>query len=886
MIATHNLPKQLTPFVGRKTEVQEISDLLCENDCRLVSLIGAGGMGKTRLAIEIAEQKLSNFSDGIYFVGLQAIASAKHIASVIGTALNFEFYDDEEYLKEQLLNYLTEKEILFIIDNFEQVLEGAEFLVDILICAPKTKIIVTSREALKLQQEWVRPISGMPFPEKINDNAIDNYSALQLFIERAQQFSSHFDVESELPHIIRICQLVGGMPLGIELAAAWLTTLSCAEIANEIAKNLEILTAQVRDISQRHQSIAVIFDATWQMLSADEQTVFMRLSVFRDKPTRHAIQSITHAGLLTLSALADKALLIPTENGRYQIHELLRQYAHAKLIHSDELDTVKNAHSEYYLRFMKDAKQDILGRRQVEAIDEIARDFENIRLAWEWAVEQMNYAGIGAAVETLSTYLHFRSVWKQESYLLTLAQEKFAPQDNQDPHPVWGMVIARNYLNSDDRIATLQKSLEIAQKNNDKDEIGLSLFLMGLSYSYIQETHESNRYFEASMPYFEAVGNHYHWSAAYGYVAMNYRFIGDYKKGIEYNEIHLKMSLASGDIDGQIVANTEFSNTLFILGDLVEGAHYRQEAIALAERFGKRWHIIWLKWELATYYILGKQGDLKEAKRIVNEDTMISKGIHVKGGWESPAFPNSLFASLEGNYEEAYQLIEKLHQTRSHAAWYAIYSWALLIVASEHEDYDTVEQYNKDILVSFWELRVLPFLFVGITFSAILRAYRDHNPQYATKLLALASTHPSSLSGWLDIWDFISTMKQDLENELGTVEYQAQWQQGQSLDWEVVVGDLVAEYQDNNDDVIVVVENNTIPEHVISANATLFEPLSERELEVLIKIGQGYTNREIAELLYVGVSTIKKHITHIYSKLTVDNRTQALLRAQELKLIP
>lgn len=883
MIATHNLPKQLTPFVGRTTEIREISSLLSQDDCRLVSLIGAGGMGKTRLAIEIAEQKLGDFGDGIYFVGLQSIASAKHIASVIGTALSFEFYDDEEYLQEQLLNYLTEKEILFVIDNFEQVLEGAEFLVEILICAPKTKIIVTSRESLKLQQEWVRPVTGMPFPEKINNKVINNYSALQLFIERAQQFSSHFEVEDELPHIIRICQLVGGMPLGIELAAAWLTTLSCAEIASEIEKNLAILTAQVRDISQRHQSIAVIFDATWEMLSADEQTVFMRLSVFRDKPTRHAIQSVTHAGLLTLSALADKALLIPTENGRYHIHELLRQYAFAKLIHSDELDTVKNAHSEYYLRFMQEAKQDIFGRRQIEAIHEISRDFENIRLAWEWAVEQMNYASIGAAVETLSTYLHFRSIWKQESYLLTLAQNRFAPQSNEAPHPVWGMVIARNYLNNNDRIATLQNSLEIAQKHNDKDEIGLSLFLMGLSYSYMQNSHQAIQQFEASMPYFEAVGNQYHLSSAYGYVAMSYRLIGNYEKVLEYNEIHLKIALATGDIDGQITANTEFSNTLFILGNLEEGERYRKEAIELADCFGKAWHIIWLKWELATYYVFGKQGNIQEAKRIINEDTIINKSIHLKGGWETPAFPNSLFASLEGNYEEAQLLVEKLHNTRSQQPMFAIYYWALMITAGDKQDYEIIEQYNKDILITFWDLRIIPLLFVGIAFSAILTAYRDHNPQYATKLLALASTHPSSLSGWLNVWDLIGVLKQDLENELGTSDYQFLWQEGQSLDWEIVISELIAVYQtDIGEDN----ETSSIPQQVINANKALFEPLSERELEVLIKIGQGYTNRKIAELLYVGVSTVKKHITHIYGKLEVNNRTQALLHAQELGLIP
>ncbi len=617
------------------------------------------------------------------------------------------------------------------------------------------------------------------------------------------------------------------------------------------------------------------------MLSDDEQSVFMRLSVFRDNPTRHAIQSVTHAGLLTLSTLADKALIIPTEHGRFQIHELLRQYAYKKLTHSDELDVIKDAHSEYYLRFMKEAKQDIFGRRQVEALQEIARDFENIRLAWEWAVEQRNYDGIGSAVETLSTYLHFRSIWKQESYLLTLAQEQFAPQAGEEAHPVWGMVLARNYLNNDDRLATLQQSLEIAQKHDNQDEIGLNLFLMGHTYSYIGETHKAIHHFEESMPYFEAVGNHYHLGSAYGYSAINYRMLGNYDKVVEYNAIFLKMSRANGDIDGQIVANTEFSNMMFILGKLEEGEYYRKEAIVLADQLGRPWHIIWLKWELATYYVLGKQGNIEEAKRIVNEAKAVNN-VHAKGGWESPAFPNSLFASLEGNYAEAHRLVEQLRSTRTQGPWFAIRSWALLIIASVQKDYATLEHYKKDILLAFWDLRIIPFLFVGITFSAILAMYRDQNPRYSTKLLALASTHPSSLSGWLNVWDFIPLFKNDLETALGTAEYQSAWNEGQSLNWEIVVAELIAEYQDNRDEIN---GNGRIPEHVFLANEALYEPLSERELEVLLEIGQGHTNREIAELLYVEVSTIKKHITHIYSKLEVDNRTQALLRAQEVGLV-
>lgn len=154
------------------------------------------------------------------------------------------------------------------------------------------------------------------------------------FTERALQFRANFNIDDEREAVIRICQLVGGMPLGIELAVSWLKTLTCEEIADEIEKNIDLLTAQTRDGDQRHQSIRQIFESTWDMLSDDEQAVFMRLSVFQGMPTRHAIQSITGSSLVTLLALTDKALLIPDDNGRYQMHEVLREYTFEKMVAS------------------------------------------------------------------------------------------------------------------------------------------------------------------------------------------------------------------------------------------------------------------------------------------------------------------------------------------------------------------------------------------------------------------------------------------------------------------------------------------------------------------------------------------------------------------------
>jgi len=877
-MSLHNLPKQLTPFVGRENEIAGIIASLEDTDCRLLSLIGAGGMGKTRLAIEIAERKASDFTDGIVFVALHIIDTPEYIVHLIASALNFEFYDDSKHLKEQLLNYLSDKNLLLIMDNFEHLLDGADLIADILVHAPQVKIIVTSREALKIQQEWIRPVTGMSFPDTPQAGELESYSALTLFAERAQQFRKDFDIHEELPHIIRICQLVGGMPLGIELAVAWLKTLSCAEIATEIEKNFDLLTAQMRDMAERHQSIRVIFDATWQMLDEEERAVFMRLSVFRDIPTRNAIQSVTNASLLTLSSLADKTLLIPTEDGRYQIHELLRQYAYEKLEASEECEEIKSCHSEYYLHFLKGLQGDLHGRRQIESVEEISLDFENVRLAWSRAIEQRNEAGIASAVETLCSYLHFRSIWKQESHMITAAEERFAPQSGEEPSLLWAMLAARNYTNHDDPEAILLQALEIAEAHQNSAEQGLYRLLLGFVYGSKRNPADRMQYLKDSIPHFEIAGDKYHLAAAYAHVGMVYRLTGDYDSALTYNEQGLTIARNTGDLDGQTLAIAELSNTKFILGYLKKAEQYRMEAILLAEQIGRLWSIVWQKWELAIFHYFGVQGDLEKAKSFIQDNQYLTEVTSYKGNLVSITLPESLFAGMEGNYEDAYAYGEQAMQIGEGDAWEPMFAWGLMVALAGQRDYEALRDYNNHLLDHFGRLRVIPFVLLGTAFEAILLAYDDRNPRRATELLALTSTHSGSMSGWLKLWGLISTLKDDLEHQLGTAAYQSAWDYGTTLAWDSVLSEY-SDYDDVSD------ENGVIPVYVLEANARLIDPLSDRELEVLLKIGEGHTNREIADELFVGVSTVKKHITHIYSKLQVESRTQALLRAQEANLI-
>src|SRR5579864_4058079 len=265
---THNLPAQSTPFIGRTAELAEIGQLLADPTCQLLTLVGPGGSGKTRLAIQVAAQKSADFPQGVYFVPLAPLSVPDNIVSAAAGVLGLSF-DGSDTPKQQLLHFLRKKRALLLMDNFEHLLEGAAFVAEMLEAAPALKILVTSREALNIQEEWVRRVDGLHFPVGAEVENAQGYSAIWLFVERARRVRANFSLAEEWDNVLRICQLVQGMPLAIELATAWLKTLPSARIADEIQRNLDFLASPLRNVSERHRSMRAVFDQSWKLLSPD-----------------------------------------------------------------------------------------------------------------------------------------------------------------------------------------------------------------------------------------------------------------------------------------------------------------------------------------------------------------------------------------------------------------------------------------------------------------------------------------------------------------------------------------------------------------------------------------------------------------------------------------
>jgi predicted ATPase len=432
-------PPQVTSFVGRTQEISDVTALMADPHCRLVTLVGPGGIGKTRLALEIARRL--DFADGIYYVPLQALRSGDHVLGSLANALDFQAYSGVN-LHQQLGSFLSRKQLLLVLDDFEQVLDAAGFISAILASAPMVKALATSREPLNLQEEWVRRLGGLAYPENDTLTSLMTFNAVQLFVERARQQRGDFHLEDDAAHVVRICQLVDGMPLALELAAGWARTLSCADIAVEMQGRIDFLTISARNMPERHRSIRAVFDHSWRLLSQEEAHVMSGFSVFRGGCTREAAKAVLGASLDLLSRLVDKSLLYH-HAGRYEVHELQRQYAEEQLEASGEGDQIRDRHCHYYGALCYAHRRDQYGPGKADLVRMFTAELDNIRASWAWALRREHYEVIDQLVEFLWMYYTDYSLAFELGALCQAASERLAACDGPREWAILGRVLAR-----------------------------------------------------------------------------------------------------------------------------------------------------------------------------------------------------------------------------------------------------------------------------------------------------------------------------------------------------------------------------------------------------------------------------------------------------------
>ncbi|MCB9099789.1 MAG: tetratricopeptide repeat protein [Anaerolineales bacterium] len=428
----HNLPHPSTVFVGRQTELAKVIALLNQPACRLLTIAGPGGIGKTRLALQaafhyiqpdLAAKTEPPFADGVYWVRLAPLAAASALAPTLAEAVGFSI-DAPGRPQQQLLSYLRQKKALLVLDSFEHLLaapagdpnEAITLVSQLLEQAPDLKILTTSRTWLNVQGEHLYYLAGLDLPAEPDSPALAagrltlaGSGAVQLFLQSARRLQPDFELTpANAADVWHICRLVQGMPLAILLAAPWVELLTPAEIAAEISRSLDFLAADMHDLPDRQRSIRAAFNYSWALLTPREQEVLAQLSIFRGLFSRQAAQTVTRATLSELLALINKSLLRSASGGGYMVHELLRQFAVEKLNQTaDEGRAARRRHSAYYLAALQQLERNLKGPAQQAAFSELDAEAENVGVAWNWAVAQAELTGLAQAVAGLG-YFYLR----------------------------------------------------------------------------------------------------------------------------------------------------------------------------------------------------------------------------------------------------------------------------------------------------------------------------------------------------------------------------------------------------------------------------------------------------------------------------------------------
>jgi predicted ATPase/DNA-binding CsgD family transcriptional regulator len=845
-----NLPNHLAPLIGRAQEVAELGRLLADPRCRLLTLAGPGGIGKTQLALAVAAHA-DGFAHGVHFVPLQPVQSIEFLVPAIANATGIPLAGQDP-LPTQLLNNLRGKEMLLLLDNFEHLLAAADLLVDILRAAPGVKLLLTSRQVAGVREEWRYPVSGLAVPPatKSEDDPA-HYGAVQLFVERARQVRPDFRWEEqqadEREAVVSICRQVEGNPLALELAAAWLAVLDSKAIAAQLRQSLDLLATTLRNAPERHRSMRAVFDHSWQLLSPQERAVFAKLTLFQGGFTRHAAQVVVGASLDNLSALIAKSLLRREPDGRYQIHELLRQFGAEQLAaFPAEVAAARAAHSAYFMAFLVERRVAFQGAGQLQAAQEIAAELENVHTAWRWCVEHSQDEAQAKAVRQAMRPLHDfhqqRSRYLEGAAVLAAAIHHL---EAQAPAGAPGAALAECLTRYGSLCIRLGRIAEA-----------------GESLARAHQLHEQLR-----------IPPPYHWALNGITVQVILALVqGDYGQATALGEQFRREAEQHNQPQRLAFAHYMLASAALAQGLYETARDHAEQGLALCESLGERWL------RTSVHDVLGQvasmQGEPETAKRHFESAYAICAQFDAPGGMATHLKNLGDVAIHRQEWGEArllYRRSLELYQATGDRGG-AAGAHGGLGVAAYHLDmpHSARRHFGQalEMALSTHSVRMILAALAEAGEFLLQTAGAGRGKALSLRALRFVRAHPSS--------ERKTQERAAASLQQGAAAWKEQPTPDETL--ESLAAALQAELAIPAEDASPWLEAEAYTPAPV-------EPLSARELEVLRLLAAGHGNEEIARKLVVAIGTVKAHTGSIYRKLDVDNRTRAVARGRELGLI-
>ncbi len=693
------LPMRGTSFVGRDVELTELATVLNKHDVSLLTLLGTAGVGKTRLALQLAheQQKLGAFKDGVYFVSLEALNDASLIASTLLSHLSLGQQGKTEPL-QQLADFFADKSVLLVLDNFEHLTDGAVLLSHVLSKCPNLKLLVTSRETLKLEEEHVFTLEGLPFATMPTGNATLS-DAVQLFNERAQQVQPRFEVDQHLTDVIRICGLVEGLPLGIELAASWVRLMSCQDIASEIERGLELLTSVAKNVSERHRSLKAAFEQSWKLLTPKEQEVLRNLSVFVGGFRRETASEVAGATIPILASLVDKSLLRVLPNGRYDRHPLLYQFTKEKLLEksNDQLNAREN-HARYYLAFTELADVQLQGKDQVMWFGRLDEELDNLHEALRYLQDNDAATALRFA-STLGYFWKTRGYYTEgANYLTTLLNKTSEPNftrakamlhagwlsfeqgDYQQARvcfeesvdiakhleatAIWaealmslGQVSYHNQGDAKGARSRYEASLELARKSGDKPTLARLLYVLGAFEQEQANYQQAKTWLTEAETLFTELENKTSQARVLNSLANIWVDLGESDKARLPRLQSLELAKAVSDrfMIGIVLLN--LGNDVSWQDDEQKATAYYEESLHMFRELGNKRMVSYVLINLGNSFY--RQADLSKAQALMEESLAVQRAIGETGRVADVLRSLGNVSYQQGDWETAYRYYQE-----------------------------------------------------------------------------------------------------------------------------------------------------------------------------------------------------------------------------------